>query len=244
MTDFYAVYDALLSGIHGHDVITAAAAGSFWTCVETADRFGMAMTTEGSSIPPMLSDHLIGTELQQLAKAVVSWNFREAGFGMAAVNGFYNTPERLAQLRAAAAFDRYCTDGLELSGKRIGVVGHLNMPDFIREQAAEVLILERNPRPGDYPDSACDVILPTCDIVLITGSALTNKTLPHLLECCPQACTILTGPSVPLCPALLELGLDRLAGLVVTEPAAMADRVLRNLAGPPYDMGQSFLLCR
>ena len=42
-------------------------------------------------------------------------------------------------------------------------------------------ILERDPVLGDYPDSACEYILPEQDYVFITGMTLVNKTLPHLL---------------------------------------------------------------
>ena len=48
--------------------------------------------------------------------------------------------------------------------------------------ASEVYIIERRPKPGDYPDSACEYLLPDCDIVIMTASAAINKTLPRLLE--------------------------------------------------------------
>ena len=94
--------------------------------------------------------------LAELAKAAKSWNLREAGFGMAAVNAYYNTPKRLEALGAYEPFENYCTDGVDLQGKHIGVVGHLNMPESVYQQASSVRILERSPRTGDYPDSACD----------------------------------------------------------------------------------------
>ena len=116
------------------------------------------------------------------------------------------------------------------------------MPPSIQEQAASVRILERSPRPGDYPDSACDWLLPQCDVVIMTASTLVNKTLPHLLELCRDAYTILAGPSCPLCPGLLELGIDRIAGLVITDPDGMKDKILREIPGPPYPLGKPFLL--
>ena len=183
-------------------------------------------------------------QLKELAAAAKSWNLTEAGFGMAAVNAFYNTPEKLEQLGAYEPFDNYCTDGVDLKDKRIGVIGHLNMPSSVYEQAKEVLILERNPRPGDYPDSACDFLLPACDVVIMTASTLVNKTLPHLLDFCQNAYTILAGPSCPMCPGLLELGIDRIAGLVITDVKGMKDKILREIPGPPYPMGKPFLLTR
>ena len=118
------------------------------------------------------------------------------------------------------------------------------MPQSVYEQAASVRILERNPRPGDYPDSACDWLLPQCDVVIMTASTLVNKTLPHLLDLCKNAYTILAGPSCPMCPALLDLGIDRIAGLVITDVVGMKDKILNEIPGPPYPMGKPFLLTR
>ena len=55
------------------------------------------------------------------------------------------------------------------------------------------------------------------DWVLITGTALTNKTLPHLLDITRSARVVLVGPSVPLTPLWFELGVHMLAGSVVTD---------------------------
>ena len=244
MDNRFPLYDALIDGISAGHPVTNTLSGDQWTAVETVDSFGMAMTTSGDTIPPRFFTPYEGMELRKLARAAKSWNFTEASYGAAAINAFYNTPRQLERLQADLDFDRYCTHGLDLQNKRIGVVGHLNMPEFVREQASELFILERSPRPGDYPDSACEWILPTCDIVLITGSALINKTLPRLLQLCENACTILTGPTVPLCPALLEFGIDRIAGLVITDRAAMSHKIQTNQSGPPYPYGRSFLLAR
>lgn len=244
MTDFFALYDLLIEGIHTDAVVTNTLMGECWTAVETAGHFGMAMTTPVDTAPRMLGGDYAGMQLKELAAAAKSWNLEEAGFGMAAVNAFYNTPEKLELLGAYEPFDNYCTDGVDLKDKRIGVIGHLNMPSSVHEQAKEVLILERNPRPGDYPDSACDFLLPACDVVIMTASTLVNKTLPHLLELCKNAYTILAGPSCPMCPGLLELGIDRIAGLVITDVNGMKDKILREIPGPPYPMGKPFLLTR
>ena len=244
MKNFFELYDILLDGIDTAAPVTGTQMGQCWTAVETAEHFGMAMTTPVDTAPRLLSGDYTGMPLRELAAACRSWNLTEAGYGMAAVNAFYNTPAHLAQLNAYEPFDNYCTDGLDLRGRHIGVVGHLNMPPSIREQAASVRILERSPRPGDYPDSACDWLIPQCDVVIMTASTLVNKTLPHLLELCKNAYTILAGPSCPQCPGLLELGIDRIAGLVITDPEGMKDKILREIPGPPYPLGKPFLLTR
>lgn len=242
MDNFFDLYDLLIDGIDTAETVTRTFMGQCWTAVETEKSFGMAMTTPVDTAPRMYEKDFIGMPLAELAKATKSWNLREAGFGMAAVNAYYNTPKRLEALGAYEPFKNYCTDGVDLQGKHIGVVGHLNMPESVYQQASSVRILERSPRTGDYPDSACDWLLPQCDVVIITASTLVNKTLPHLLELCQNAYTILAGPSCPMCPALLSLGIDRIAGLVVTDVTGMKNKILNESPGPPYPMGKPFLL--
>ena len=244
MTDFFELYDTLIGGITCQATITGTFSGECWTAVETAANFGMAMTTPVDTAPRMLGSEYTGLALKELAQAAKSWNLTEAGFGMAAINAFYNTPERLVALNAYEPFDNYCTDGLDLLGKHIGVVGHLNMPRSVYEQAASVRILERNPQQGDYPDSACDWLIPQCDVVIMTASTLVNKTLPHLLELSKNAYTILAGPSCPMCPGLLDFGIDRIAGLVITDIDGMKEKIRREIPGPPYPMGKPFLLTK
>ena len=244
MTDFFELYDVLIDGISSDEAVTGTLAGQCWTAVETSRHFGMAMTTPVDSAPRMFTGSYTGMPLKELAQAAKSWNLTEAGYGMAAINAYYNTPERLAALDAYEPFDNYCTDGVDLKDKHIGVVGHLNMPESVYAQAASVRILERRPRPGDYPDSACDWLLPQCDVVIMTASTLVNKTLPHLLDLCKHAYTILAGPSCPMCPELLKFGIDRIAGLVITDAEGMKDKIRREISGPPYPMGKPFLLTK
>lgn len=238
---FFALYDALLAGIESRERIEYARVGERWALVETASASGMAMFTEGKSIPPIFPT-LRGLPLAEAAEAVKSWNMEEASLGLAAANAFYNTPERLDLLGARVSMDDFYTDGIDLRGRTVGIIGHMHGPKGLREQARAVYTLERAPQEGDYPDSACDLLLPRCDLVLITGSSLVNKTLPHLLELCEKATVILTGPSVPLCPALLDCGIDRIAGMAIADRAGLRDRVEHGLRGSPYGEGIPFML--
>lgn len=244
MKNFFELYDALIDGVDTDAVVTTTLMGQCWTAVETKNHFGMAMTTPVDTAPRMLGCDYDGIPLRELAQTAKSWNLTEAGFGMAAINAYYNTQERLEALNAYEPFENYCTHGLDLRGKHIGVVGHLNMPQAVCDQAASLRILERIPREGDYPDSACDWLIPQCDVVIMTASTLVNKTLPHLLELSRNAYTILAGPSCPLCPELLGLGIDRIAGLVITDVPDMKDKIIHEIPGPPYNMGKPFLLTK
>ena len=242
MSDKLALYDALIENVTSAAPLLRTVGGECWAMAEAEEGMGLGMMTPGDSIPALYPDGLCGLPLKEAARAAMSWNLTEASFGLAACNAFYNTPERMAALDCALPGNVYPTAGLDLHDKTVGIVGHMNGPRGLRDIARAVYVLERRPCPGDYPDAACDWLLPQCDVVIITGSSLINKTLPHLLALCENAVTILTGPSVPMCPKLLDFGIDRLGGFVVTGREAMAAQVRHNVHGSPYVCGESFLL--
>lgn len=244
MCDFFALYDCLCDNIRSDERILSTVSGDIWALAETEQHSGMAMHVHGTSRPAMLPDGLYRMPLRRAAEALKSWNSTEASLAMAAVNAFYNTEERLSELHCSEPFENYCTRGIDFRGKTVGIVGHMHGTDEMRRDAEKIFILEREPRGGDYPDPACDYLLPQCDIVLITGSAITNKTLPHLLDLCRSAYTILVGPSVPMCPELFGFGIDRLAGLVITDRYGIRERVQSGAGGSPYSHGKSFLLVK
>lgn len=236
------IYDTLLDNLPAEGCVKAVTAGSVWNLAQIENgQMGLAMTTQGNSIQPQLT-FFSGFPLRKAAQAVKSWNLEEASGAMAVINACYNTYKRLEAFHCYEPYERYCTYGLDLAGKTIGVIGHLKMPNEILRLARDVYILERSPQPGDYPDTACEFLLPKCDVVLITGSTFVNKTLPRLLELCKNAYTIVTGPTVPLCPELLGMGIQRLAGMVVTDPMGVYYHVASNRDGSPYPFGKTFLL--
>ena len=106
------------------------------------------------------------------------------------------------------------------------MVGQSHITADLLAPAEKLWIMDREEKPGAYPDSAAEFFLPQCDLVVITGSAAINKTLPRLLELSRDAEVILTGPSVSCCPALLELGIDRLNGRVITDPEPMLKAIV------------------
>jgi uncharacterized protein (DUF4213/DUF364 family) len=81
----------------------------------------------------------------------------------------------------------------------VGVIGHFPRLESLAWVAAEMFIFERIPQPGDYPDSAAEYLIPTCDVLIITGTSVINKTAPRLLELAQGLEIYLVGPSVPLC---------------------------------------------
>lgn len=240
--NYLKLYPALADSVPSCEHVTAAAQGALWSYAETERGSGLAMFTAGHSVGPLFAGGLQGLDVREAARAVESWNLEEAGQALAAVNAACNTAERAEAL--GARLGGHYADGLDFRGRTVALIGHMNGPARMRGEAGQVYILERAPQPGDYPDAACDWILPRCDIVILTGSSLVNKTLPHLLSLCENAVTILTGPSVPLSPALLDFGLDRISGLVVRDRDGLRRRVAEGTHGSPFVHGEAFTLCR
>ncbi len=240
----FTLYDCLLAQVTAEDRIREALFRPRWAYVSTEASAGIAMATPGDSIAPLFPAGLAGLTLSAAASAVKSWNLQEASLAMAAINAALSTPARVEALSCYVPIETHYTDDLDFAGKTVALIGHMHGTERMWQQAKQVLILERSPQPGDYPDTACEYLLPRCDIVLISGSTLINKTLPRLLQLCRSAYTILTGPTVPLCPELLDCGIDRLAGMAVTDPARMREHAAGGLRGSPYAMGMPFILSK
>ncbi len=235
------IYRTLVKGIDPSLTVKRIVKGKSWTGAELSNgSFGIAMHTAGSSVERM-NESLVGLPANTAALSVMSWNFEEASEGMAVINAFYNSLDRMKELKASVPYERVCTVGLDVKNKTVAFIGHLKMPPETIDGCKKLYILEREPREGDYPDSACEYILPRCDIVIITGSAFVNKTMPRLLELSKNAETILIGPTVPMCPKLCGHGVNRLSGMAVRDKDEIIDWMQKEY-GSPYPYGDTFLI--
>lgn len=220
MMVLWEIYDELLALVAQDSVVDECLIGSYWTLVKSSGT-GLAMTPREGQRKVALAGKIAGMSVKQLAGYVKSWNFFEAALGLSAVNSSINTRENLEKITNQTlvaqnhinAFDYFKKS---LKGKKVTVIGHFpgieRMSDF-----CQLSILERIQQPGDYPDTACEYILPSQDVVFITASTLENKTLPRLLELCNQSFTVLLGPSTPMAPVLFRYGIDALVGSVVID---------------------------
>jgi uncharacterized protein len=79
--------------------------------------------------------------------------------------------------------------------------------------------------PYFLPADRADEVLPSADVVLITGTTLLNDTLEHILTLCrPDARVVVVGPTVGLLPdAFLRRGVAVLGGIRVTDRGAFLD---------------------
>lgn len=233
--DPWALYDRLIDGVpHGIAVVDFCV-GNNWTYVRTETGMGVAHTVRGGARPRFQGDPR-ERDLHELAMLVKSWNFVDASLGVAALNAWYATPQKVAAL--GGSIDEGVHESRDASnplhgslkerwmGKNVLVVGHFPGVEAMARQA-NVTVLERNCNSDqDLPDSACEYLIPFQDFVLMTGTTLSNKTAPRLLELSRNAFSVLVGPSAVPCDALFDFGVDLIGGSVVVdpEPAAFAVR--------------------
>jgi uncharacterized protein (DUF4213/DUF364 family) len=223
----WALYNALIDPIPSGRTADEVILGSHWAYVRSGDRVGLAMNLarvhDTETRPRLLSGScrdLSGIPLRELAAAATSWNFAEASLGVAAINAFWNAVEHETVARAMEREDRKAFEVWreKVRGKKVAVIGHFMRLEQILGGDCELSILEKRPGHGDYPDSACEFILPEQDIIFSTGVTLINKTLPRLLELSRRQGMILVGPTVSLAPPLFGFGVRDLQGFVITDP--------------------------
>ncbi len=192
--------------------------GVFHTAVLTRN-CGLAATLPRDALrqtPPLVREPglLLDRTPLDLARMAFSDSILEAAIGMAAINSLLQIDE--ASCLEVNAAEVILEKG---EGRNVAIIGHFPFLPRVREKAKELWVIEKNPQEGDFPEARADDLVPQADVVAITGTALTNHSLPHLLERCrPEAFVILLGDSTPLSPVLFDYGVDALAGTKVIDP--------------------------
>lgn len=245
MSSPWAMYDRLITGIPAEVVVEDYCTGCAWTLVRAAGAIGVALTVRQRAGHADDSRPILGRPLREVAELIKSWNFIEASIGMAAINAWYNSPQRTASLgllsdtpddgERSEAFHIF---GPVLEGKKVAVIGHFPQLEKKLAPICQLSILEREPQRGDYPDSACEYILPEQDYAFITGMTLTNKTLPRLLELCRPGKVCLVGPSAPLSDILFDYGVDCISGFCATDEVRIAEALRRGVKQGIFKGGQ------
>lgn len=212
------LYDELISAVPDDLAVSDCLAGLSWFLVQSAGT-GAAMRPGESCERNDHAGQMCGMKVKELAGWIKSWNWNKAALGLAAINSALNAPhvarahcgDHLDETKSQDVF-RYLFE--ELKGKRVAVVGHFHNLEQLAPHC-ELSILERRPQPGDYPDPACEYILDSQDVVIMTATTLINKTMPRLLELSRNARIVIAGPSTPLHPLLFDYGVDLMGGLII-----------------------------
>lgn len=175
---------------------------------------------------------LAGTKAFKLAEKAKSWEISECIVGFAVLNA-------LSQIVIEKNPDKYvitigdALDQVKLTKKDVvAMVGNIGpLVPAIKEKAKKLYILERTPArriEGVFPDVACDQILPTADVVLITGTTIANGTIDHLLSLSKNAKEVaIIGASAGILPdVLFERGVTVIGGAKIVD----ADKMMQVVA--------------
>jgi uncharacterized protein (DUF4213/DUF364 family) len=112
------------------------------------------------------------------------------------------------------------------SGDVVGMVGDFGpLVSFLRERAARLHIFERRPaqEPDLHPTWTAPMLLPECDVVIITSASLVTRALDGLLERADGARElVLLGPSTPMLPEVFaKRRVTLLSGVHVVDSAGL-----------------------
>lgn len=216
-----ALCETLTRGVTG--VAERVIVGLNWTLVVGPDGAGMAQTpargTAGCRSLPRPGSYA-GQPLASLATLWTSDNVFEHTLAVAAVNAHWNRYD----IEGSAANG---LDLIENHGERTVVIGRF---PGVAERHPGIAVVEREPRPGEYPESALPDLLPKAAFVAVTASTIVNGSLPGILARCKEAFVLMIGPSAPLSPALFELGVDALSGFVARDLDKLARAVSEGAA--------------
>jgi uncharacterized protein (DUF4213/DUF364 family) len=211
------VLDDLISTLDFNTQVKDIRQGIFHTGVLTR-HCGLAATLPRDALKqqgPLVENpgFLMDKTPEVLVRMVYSNSILEAAIGMAGINSLLDLKmEKCVELNAA---DVILEKG---KGRNVAIVGHFPFLARIREQAKNLWVIEKNPQKGDFGEAEAERWIPNANVVAITGTALTNHTLAHLLSLCdPLAYVVMLGDSVPLSPVLFDYNVDAIAGTRVVD---------------------------
>ncbi|MDR0904828.1 MAG: DUF364 domain-containing protein [Oscillospiraceae bacterium] len=241
------LYDALIDGIAPDAVADKIICGASHTIVRSGDTVGLAGTLEETWRPLMQPEKAAGMPLRELAQCVKSWDFSEAGIGLAAINAWYNSREKVRALGLDIAnrahvedrnSDPFISMQRDIKDKKVTVIGHFPYIDQLFAPVCEMSVIEKfYPKDGDYPDYAADFLLPESDYVFISSYTLAEKTLPRYLELAKNAVVTLVGPATPIAPVLHRFGVANIAGFVIRD-LEVAENMVLTASGNTHKTGQ------
>ncbi len=213
------LFDELLSGLPD-GTVQQVGIGLNWTgvTVKTNNLFrcGLASTLqtqhEHSGEPTIpWAGHFNGMNASIIASLVRDDNPVRVSLGLAALNALVTLPETSpVEMNAEDVIARFG------KGKKVALIGHFPFVERLRNRVGELVILEQNPKPGDFPAESAPDVLPTADFVAITAMTLLNGTFDSILSLCDKKAVVMVlGPSTPLSPGMFQFGVDIIAGSII-----------------------------
>ena len=170
--------------------------------------------------------NLTGMNTLELAEYAQSWNLVEASIGCAAITAMVAPPDNSVNINAREFIIEQGTHA------KVVMVGAFPFVDKLKAVAMEMYIMELDSSLLDtkeniLPEAAADFIIPECDLLIITGSALINKSLERYLTLArkSKAYTVILGPSTVMSEVFFEYGADMVGGAIVTKPEAIMNKL-------------------
>ena len=156
--------------------------GLVWTLCQSGNSIGLSMSPQIATRTLSWPGDLAGKSLTDIAAGISSWEPYRATVAMAAINCGINArplPDSAALNRVddnanLAVFDYFLP---QLTGKNVVVIGRY--PGMERyDSEVEFKVIEKQPADGDFPEAACEYLIPPADWVFISASSIPNKTFP------------------------------------------------------------------
>jgi uncharacterized protein (DUF4213/DUF364 family) len=211
------IYQQALPSLEGKRV-TEVRIGLGLLAVELDDGSLAVSYVLRDELPPGCAVIPADTPLSGIAASeMAAWAFNEppnplfTSLGVAVLNSVVDP----------AAIERRSRDMLAeliFQDDQIAMVGYIEpMAHFLKSRTAKELIIFDRSREqlGDvYPESRQRELLPRCDVLLVTGTTLLNRSLDAILQYATNAReVILVGTSTPLYPAAFrDTKVTQLAG--------------------------------
>jgi uncharacterized protein len=246
LTETITGIQSMLGADLNHIVVERAVIGLFFTGVKLSTGVAGACATPLRSIPDAVCcpssamampfpGKLRGRMAKDLLKETTAASGIRRAVGVATMNAL---AELCWQRRTPAAVElRAGVDAYDAAdirpGEHVVVVGaFVPFLKALKRGGQSFTVLEMDPatlKPDELPyfrpaDEAA-LVMPSADVVLITGTTLLNDTLENLLALCrADARVVVVGPTVGLFPdAFLRRGVDVLGGVRITAPDAFLD---------------------
>lgn len=164
---------------------------------------------------------LTGRPAEELGGWARTLDLLASAVGLATLNALVDPPRQSVE-----------SDPIELLAPGrddiVGMVGYFGpLVAPLQKRVGSLHVFERHAGsdPGILPDWAAPAVLPGCTVIILSATALLNRTLDGLLEKCGSAREIaILGPSTPLVPEVFAPhGVTLLSGVEVVDP----ERLLR-----------------
>jgi len=229
-----------------HIVVERAVIGLFFTGVKLNTGIAGACATPLRSIPEAVCcpssamampfpGKLRGRPARELLKETEAPSGIRRAIGVATMNALADMCwQRRAtpQVELRAGVDAYDAADIQPDEHVVVVGAFVPFLRALKRGRRSYTVLEMDPatlKPDELmhfrPAGEAGLVVPSADVVLITGTTLLNDTLENLLALCrPETRVVMVGPTVGLLPdAFLRRGVDVLGGVRVSAPDAFLD---------------------